>query len=815
MLSDLAGQLMVRGHESNVIQMAADGGANVPFLNKPWDEALEEFRARGVMKPNELSRLLGDYAQRTDKARQLMLGQIQTFVRAELERSIRDGGTMRDFAKRIEDGDASLGITADDPAYLNMVFRTNVQSAYGAGRYRAMTDPDVMDARPYAEYRTVGDARVRPEHAALDKTVWALESDKWQRIAPPNSYNCFPGSTLVQGRFSTAVRALYTGQLVKLTTQSGRRLSVTPNHPLLTAEGFSPASGIRNGQHVLCYDNGIEASVVGQVNPEDAPVTIEQVFNALAVRHSPNTVHWLRPTADDFHGDAQFFNSDVNVVSADMELLLTLEPQSAQHKRDGILGPALVRGIAKDGSGATGNLIVAADSASACAPSATALALNSRPVLFEQRPFQQLSVGPAADLDASRYESAMNRAPTDAEFIAQLLERGSGRVFLDEVVSVEMQLFHGYVYDLESHGRGWLVADGIFTSNCRCSMVTLTREEARGRDIQSDVPAGYKPTPGFDGPPIAKVDAKTAPLPPERKQQVQVPEQLEPKPTQTQDEEAARQERMRQRKEQLDRVKAEQAQRNAEYEELQKFKPQQTKKVEPKKLESAVAKRLAAVAPNNTASPKAAAQLDKTRDVVKKQLDKAVPGLKPRVFHEPDANAPSGYKKVAGRDTRLLVSDTEKEVGKGVNAYASFDGAIHIHPDVLSRAQQGDKDAVRTIMHEVIHQHGPFTPLSIAKPRGRVVEEVATETLARHLSGASMGSYQQTIDEVLVAIVEVSDGLLDYERAQQRLLSAAIHYRKQPQTDDADELVSYLVDGMGLPARMKAGLISKLRRMKL
>jgi hypothetical protein len=50
-MSDLAGQLMVRGHESNVIQMAADGGSTAPFLNKPWEEAIAEFKARGVLKP--------------------------------------------------------------------------------------------------------------------------------------------------------------------------------------------------------------------------------------------------------------------------------------------------------------------------------------------------------------------------------------------------------------------------------------------------------------------------------------------------------------------------------------------------------------------------------------------------------------------------------------------------------------------------------------------------------------------------------------------------------------------------------------------
>lgn len=187
-MCDLAGQLMVRGSEARTIQL--DAKDKPAFLDLPWVDAIEEFKARGIVKPSELSTLLKDYAQRADKARQLMLQQVQVFVRSELEKSLAEGGTFKDFAARIEDGGVGLGITADDPAYLNMVFRTNVQSAYGAGRYRAMTDPDVMNERPYSEFRTVGDARVREEHAILDGLITRVGSPAFKRCACPLDFNC-------------------------------------------------------------------------------------------------------------------------------------------------------------------------------------------------------------------------------------------------------------------------------------------------------------------------------------------------------------------------------------------------------------------------------------------------------------------------------------------------------------------------------------------------------------------------------------------------------------------------------------------------
>lgn len=186
---DLAGQLMVRGREAKLVKLAA-ASAPYAFLDLPWEEALQAFRERVPQRKNELERLLKAYAQRSDEARRLALEQIQKFVKGSLERHIAEGGTYGDFADDLEAGKESLGITTADPAYLKMVFRTNVQSAYGAGKFRAITDPDVIELRPFVEYLTVGDARVGDDHKPLHKTVYRVASARWRRIAPPNRPNC-------------------------------------------------------------------------------------------------------------------------------------------------------------------------------------------------------------------------------------------------------------------------------------------------------------------------------------------------------------------------------------------------------------------------------------------------------------------------------------------------------------------------------------------------------------------------------------------------------------------------------------------------
>jgi SPP1 gp7 family putative phage head morphogenesis protein len=188
-MCDLAGQLMVRGREAKLIKLDVKD-APYAFLDLPWDEALQAFMERVPTRANELQKLLKGYATRSDAARRLALEQIQQFVKDRLAVHIADGGTYGQFAQDIQSGAESFGITAEDPSYVKMLFRTNIQSAYGAGKFRAITDPDVIDEMPYVQYRTVGDARVRASHAVLDRGIYRAASEEWRRIAPPNGFSC-------------------------------------------------------------------------------------------------------------------------------------------------------------------------------------------------------------------------------------------------------------------------------------------------------------------------------------------------------------------------------------------------------------------------------------------------------------------------------------------------------------------------------------------------------------------------------------------------------------------------------------------------
>jgi len=71
---------------------------------------------------------------------------------------------------------------------LQTIYRTNLQSAYMAGRHRQALEQ--IDRAPWAQYLAVRDNRTRPAHAALHGQVFRLDSPAWAAISPPNGYSC-------------------------------------------------------------------------------------------------------------------------------------------------------------------------------------------------------------------------------------------------------------------------------------------------------------------------------------------------------------------------------------------------------------------------------------------------------------------------------------------------------------------------------------------------------------------------------------------------------------------------------------------------
>lgn len=125
-------------------------------------------------------------------------------IRAALVQALAEGKSERWFGDTLKpllqkkgwwgpqvdvgaDGQAQL-YQAGSFRRLQTIYRTNLQSAYMAGRQQQF-DAE-RERAPFVQYLAVMDSRTRPSHSALHGRVFRLEDPAWNVIAPPNGYNC-------------------------------------------------------------------------------------------------------------------------------------------------------------------------------------------------------------------------------------------------------------------------------------------------------------------------------------------------------------------------------------------------------------------------------------------------------------------------------------------------------------------------------------------------------------------------------------------------------------------------------------------------
>lgn len=151
-----------------------------------WHDTWEAAHARAfvVAKAAKLD-VLSTLREAVDAALAKGLTRRQ-FVR-ELEPRLRALGW---WGRRVvggpdgEDGEVQLG----SPRRLKTIYDTNMRTAYAASRFRAQSAN--AGSRPYFQYLSMDDDRVRPSHRAMSGRVYRHDDPIWRTHYPPNGFNC-------------------------------------------------------------------------------------------------------------------------------------------------------------------------------------------------------------------------------------------------------------------------------------------------------------------------------------------------------------------------------------------------------------------------------------------------------------------------------------------------------------------------------------------------------------------------------------------------------------------------------------------------
>lgn len=335
---------------------------------------------------------------------------------------------------------------------------------------------------------------------------------------PPNAAhpNCvLPGQIVSVPGLLAGTKSFYRGIVIEIRTGSGRRLSVTPNHPILTSRGWVAAQELSSLDNVICHSTPRNFSLSVYPDYNHIPSLIEDVFRSLEMSVFSRSMR-VPISPVDFHGDGERIDGDINIVYPYRKLVLRIQSLLAQGVHSVNFTGRDVNSSFKDGHS---SLALFSES-SFSSPSSNMGSFGVRhPLLFghvgvsetlgvgktsrgdvvlgknstynnsgNMEFFSQSKLGGAGLiktnngfnrnsfvsipgffdwLNSNFFQVFGNGLALDSELTSDFLRRESAFIHSDKVTNVSRVFFTGHVYDLQSV-YGLYTSNGIITHNCHC-----------------------------------------------------------------------------------------------------------------------------------------------------------------------------------------------------------------------------------------------------------------------------------------------------------------------------------------------------------
>jgi HK97 family phage portal protein len=412
---------------------------------------------------------------------------IESFANISRSHTDRIMATITEGSKRGEGIDQIIRRVADTfrkpekmRSKAETIARTETLTAVSIGQGAALQDAKRVIPGLKKAWLNADDDRVRDLH--LDKSAGGVSGEvvdadeefsnglRWPRdVGGPAGevINCFPTGTLIEAAGVEKVyQRLYRGPMATVNFKGGGHLTATPNHPVLTPEGWIRLGELRKGAKVF-KAGGFNTAGLADINIDHVKSSIDQEFRSLL--SSPGSAMRYTGASNDFHGDGATQN--VNIISAQGGLKPGIKTICAESNINlGFTNPDFTK---RPGfSLRTEDQPLSRVRASHASVRASDLAAAS--IDIHSRPLEQLSFGVVARdvtsaAEPAHYSDASNaKHPRDLICGELLLEVES-----DEVESVDIRsAWNGHVYNLQTKG-GYYIASGYIVHNCRCTLIML------------------------------------------------------------------------------------------------------------------------------------------------------------------------------------------------------------------------------------------------------------------------------------------------------------------------------------------------------
>lgn len=161
-------------------------------INLPFEEAIRFFRQKANVPTQAWTDV---YAAAHSRAFMVAGAATEALVadfREAIDKALAEGTTLEEFRRAFDDivGKHGWSHTGSRNWRSRIIFDTNLRTAYAAGRYAKLTQPETLEAFPFWQYNHSGSLHPRKEHLAWDGLTLAADDGFWRTNYPPNGWRC-------------------------------------------------------------------------------------------------------------------------------------------------------------------------------------------------------------------------------------------------------------------------------------------------------------------------------------------------------------------------------------------------------------------------------------------------------------------------------------------------------------------------------------------------------------------------------------------------------------------------------------------------
>ncbi len=222
-----------------------------------YKDAVEFWQSKIKLSPGQYRRLSDEAKMKAFAVAGIAKGDELETVYNALAQAVEGNISFKDFKKQCKDVFEKRGWTGIQSWRVDNIFRTNVQTAYMAGRWKQVSA--AAGLRPYGQYSAVNDRRTRPTHLAANGMVYPLDHVFWDTWWPPNGFRCRCNVKTLSAR-----QVKQRGIEVKTEDMTGKLV-----------EPVDPETGNRMPARLMMPDPGFMfhpgKSVFGGITPAEGP----------------------------------------------------------------------------------------------------------------------------------------------------------------------------------------------------------------------------------------------------------------------------------------------------------------------------------------------------------------------------------------------------------------------------------------------------------------------------------------------------------------------------------------------------------------